>query len=219
MVLPRLFPLVVCIFALAASAAFTLAATGSDENAAARPDGAEAGAAVRSLTGGSPAEALAAVPDDFAGVLGYRPVLADGRLVRGDGGCSSPVALPALFEPACRQHDYGYDLLRYAERAGTPLGRWARGAIDDQFATEVRAACDTLTDRQAADRCRVAAEVAVAGVELNSVRQGDGVPEESLLTNAALASSAVGLLGLGAALPTRRAAAAVRDGAGGGQRP
>jgi len=203
----RLSSLVLGLCAAFATTLFTLSATGADgdHGSSAEPGDRAAATAVRALKQGSPAEALATVPDDFARLRGYRPEVVDGLLVRADGGCSSPVALPEAFEPACRQHDYGYDLLRYAEQTGEPLGRWARGAIDDQFADRVRGLCHDVTDMERADRCRVAAEVAVAGVEFNSVRQGDGVPEESVLTQAALASAVVGALGvMGAAVPSRR---------------
>ncbi|MCK0112160.1 phospholipase [Ornithinimicrobium sp. F0845] len=196
----RVNALLLSLIALAAAGGLTLAGTGAEAGEEQTP----AAVAVRALTAGTAGEALEAVPEDFDTVVGYRPVLQDGQVVRADGGCSSPVTLPQRFEPACRQHDYGYDLLRYAERTGQPLGRWARGEIDDRFADQVRALCAVEVSPEAADRCRVSAEIAVAGVEFNSVRQGDGVPEESLLTNTAVAASAVGLLGMGAALPRRR---------------
>lgn len=193
----RIATLLLGLSALAVAGGFTLAGTGLETEQGSSP----AAQAVRALTSADGAQALAAVPEDFAEVRRYQPVLEDGHLVRADGDCSSPVPLPEEFEPACRQHDYGYDLLRYAEQTGQPLGRWARGAVDDAFADQVRSQCEV---GRAGATCRQLAFLAVTGVELNSVRQGDGVPEESALTNAALASSVVGLLGAaGAALPRR----------------
>lgn len=197
MISRRFAALLLCLVALLTSGGLTLAGTGLE----AGDEQTEAAVAVRALVSGTTQEALAAVPGDFAAVRGYQPVTEHGQLVRADGGCSSPVPLPEEFEPACRQHDYGYDLLRYADQSGRPLGRWARGAIDDRLADQLRDVCGAGPEQ---DSCRRMAIVAVTGVELNSRRQGDGVPEESVLTNVALASSAVGLLGLSVALPRRR---------------
>ncbi len=137
------------------------------------PDGA-AGRAVDLLTGPHPADALAALPADFATHASYRPVLVDGVPARADGGCSSPVPLPARFEPACRTHDLGYDLLRYAADAGRPLGPWARARLDAQLAERMRATC--ADDPAGAPGCAAAAETAAVAVSLNSARQLGGVP-------------------------------------------
>ncbi|USQ80288.1 hypothetical protein NF556_01090 [Ornithinimicrobium faecis] len=194
----RFSALLLGLSALATAGGLTLAGTGLDTEQGQSP----AAHAVRALTTSDGAGALAAVPEDFAAVRGYEPVLEDGHLVRADGDCSSPVSLPEEFEPACRQHDYGYDLLRYAEQTGEPLGRWARGAVDEAFADRLHELCD---EGPSGATCRQLGFLAVTGVEFNSVRQGDGVPEESVLTNAALATSAVGLLGMsGAAIPRGR---------------
>lgn len=161
------------------------------------------GVAVRTLVDGNGSAASAAVPEGFVSVMGYAPVLQDGQLVRADGGCSSPVSLPASFEAACREHDYGYDLLRYAERTGSPLGRWARGAVDDLLTARLVEACvgtvppgQTTGLGSTGEPCLASAQLVVGGVTLNSLRQGDGVPEESALTWAALASWVLGLVGL-----------------------
>lgn len=194
----RLSSLLLGLTALAAAGGLTLGATPPDAPQEQSP----AAAAVHELVTGTAEEALAAVPADFADLRGYRPVIEDGRLVRADGDCSSPVTLPESFTALCQEHDYGYDLLRYAAQADQPLGRWARGAIDEHFAADLPTLCE---GGPAGASCRRMATLAVAGVELNSLRQGDAVPEESTLTNAALATSAVGMLGLTAALvPGRR---------------
>src|SRR5688572_18193770 len=63
-----------------------------------------------------------AVPADFASVMGYEPVtatLADGsvRLVNPRGSCSVPGGWRQFdFDVACKAHDFGYDMLRYAAR-------------------------------------------------------------------------------------------------------
>lgn len=128
--------------------------------------------AVQALTTGTAHEARALVPDDFATVLGYHPVVRAGALVRPDGSCSSPVPLPDGFEPTCAQHDLGYDLLRYAEVKGGALGPWARSALDRRFGSRLRASCAD----PAGLGCLVAAGTAYAAVQANSIRQGDGVP-------------------------------------------
>jgi hypothetical protein len=122
----------------------------------------------------TPSSALADVPADFGLVMGYEPVVSAGRLVRPDGSCSSPFGPTEFgFGDACRAHDLGYDLLRYAERKGQPLGAWAREAVDDEFDRALHGRC--TGDRSTA-ACDVAASVYADAVRLNSWRQGFGVP-------------------------------------------
>src|SRR5262245_23988863 len=90
--------------------------------------GVAAALTVANPSSGSPAHVdLDHAPSDFAAVMGYTPVvkqLADGtsRLVNPEGGCSVPgEGKPFDFNVACQAHDYGYDLLRYAEKKGTEL--------------------------------------------------------------------------------------------------
>lgn len=148
---------------------------------------------VRALTGGHPARAQAELPPDFAVSLGYLPGLRDGMLVRPDGSCSSPVPLPAAFEPSCRRHDLGYDLLRYAAAHRRPLGRWARVAVDRQLWRGMHAACGHHPPL----RCLTAAAVAYAAVRANSLRQGDGVPgAETPVTVGTLACLLAGVAAL-----------------------
>lgn len=134
-----------------------------------------AAVAVRALTSGAP-EAAATIPGDFWAVTGYRPVMVDGLPVAPHGSCSSPVPLPVEFEPACQAHDLGYDLLRYAEHRGGPLGPWARQALDRTLADRMRTACAHRPDPLPRARCVAMAEVATVAVDLNSRRQGYGVP-------------------------------------------
>jgi hypothetical protein len=74
-----------------------------------------------------------------------------------------------LFEPACRTHDLGYDLLRFASDSGGELGPGARRALDRNLTRDLRAACATEPD--AVPGCAVAAEVASVAVRVNSWRQ------------------------------------------------
>ncbi|WP_280401730.1 hypothetical protein [Nocardia carnea] len=134
-----------------------------------------AASAVEALT--SPAAAIESrLPADFGAVTGYRPVLVDGILVAPHGTCSSPVPLPTEFETPCKAHDLGYDLLRYAQSGGHPLGPWARRELDRTLADRMRAACMHRADPLARTRCTAMAEVAAVAVDLNSRRQGYGVP-------------------------------------------
>ena len=115
-----------------------------------------------------------AVPHDFAAVIGYRPAVVDGMLVAPDGACSSPIPLPAEFDTACKAHDFGYDLLRYAHLGGGDLGPWARTEIDAQLDRRLHDACDArIRDRA---QCFVMADTAATAVGWNSRRQGYGAP-------------------------------------------
>jgi hypothetical protein len=89
---------------------------------------------------------------------------------KSDGSCSTPSSYPAFAE-ACRTHDLGYDLLRFASATGEPLGPWARLGIDRRFHRDMITACDNLG-------CRVLAHLYGFGVGLNSVRQGFTTPTE-----------------------------------------
>jgi hypothetical protein len=150
----------------------------------------EAARAVRALLSGDVAAADAALPDDFAPTMGYRPVARDGLLVRPDGSCSSPVPLPARFASVCARHDLGYDLLRYADARDRPLGPWARERLDAALADGLRRAC-----AHAGGGCRLAAETATVAVRANSLRQGDGTPgRETVASAGAVALGGGGLL-------------------------
>lgn len=128
-------------------------------------------AAIRSLTSDDRVETqVAAVPPDF----GYRPV-GTRYAVDPDGGCSSPIALPAVFDEPCKAHDLGYDLLRYAAAKGHPLGPWARELLDSTFDRRLHTACAMNSGLSRAG-CAAAAEVANAAVRVNSWRQHSGVP-------------------------------------------
>ncbi|MEV0106275.1 hypothetical protein AB0H42_08025 [Nocardia sp. NPDC050799] len=130
-------------------------------------------AAVRALT--TPGT-VAAIPADFRAVSGYAPARVDGMLVAPHGSCSSPVPLPAEFDTACKAHDLGYDLLRYADHTGAPLGPWARQELDRTLAERMHTACARRPQPLPRARCAVMAEAAGIAVDLNSMRQDYGVP-------------------------------------------
>lgn len=125
------------------------------------------------------------VPKDFAKVMRYEPVtatLADGttRLINPTGGCSVPgEGRPFDFTVACQAHDYGYDLLRYAERTGHPLDAAARTGIDTRFAADLRTQCVATTTGTQLAACTATADVFRAGVGFNSWRQMSGPPVDA----------------------------------------
>lgn len=155
------------------AAAVSLLSAPAADAAGPGPAPAAAAAAVRALT--TPG-AVAAIPADFRAVAGYVPARVDGMLVAPHGSCSSPVPLPAEFETACQAHDLGYDLLRYADHTGAPLGPWARRELDRTLAERMHTACAQRTELLPRTRCAVMAEAAEIAVDLNSMRQDYGVP-------------------------------------------
>ncbi|WP_373281139.1 hypothetical protein [Nocardia araoensis] len=204
--------------ALTATALTTMAATAflspaPQAAAAAAPiESPQASAAVAELAAGGPG-ALTAIPADFAASFGYRPSTVDGLLVDPDGDCSSPVTLPAEFDTACKAHDLGYDLLRYADRRGEPLGPWARQALDATLDRQMHQACTARTDSFSRARCDAMASIANTAVDLNSRRQDYGAPVVEPLFSAAesdpgsswtlLGVLAAGITGLGAVFVVR----------------
>ncbi|ADG79472.1 Phospholipase A2 OS=Tsukamurella paurometabola (strain ATCC 8368 / DSM / CCUG 35730 / CIP 100753/ JCM 10117 / KCTC 9821 / NBRC 16120 / NCIMB 702349 / NCTC 13040) OX=521096 GN=Tpau_2874 PE=4 SV=1 [Tsukamurella paurometabola] len=159
--------------AIPATAAPAPSATVSSARAAAPAEDRAAAAAVRAVTDPdlSAAAQVGAVPAD----LGYRATAGDGYAVNPSGDCSSMVRLPDYFAGPCQAHDLGYDLLRYADSAGRPLGSWARQRIDDALADRLRATC---THRPTSEQreCRQVAVMAVLAVRANTWRQHDGPP-------------------------------------------
>lgn len=119
-------------------------------------------ATVTALVADDPRGALTALPAGFAEVMGYSPVLEPGFgrgpvLADPRGDCSSPVPLPAAFEPACRVHDLGYDLLRYGRDTDGELGAWARRDLDTQLQRNLHDVC-AGEPGPARATCRVAAD-------------------------------------------------------------
>lgn len=171
--------------------------------AAAPIESAQAVAAVAELAADGPG-ALSTIPPDFVASFGYRPSAVDGLVVNPRGDCSSPVTLPAEFDTACKAHDLGYDLLRYAEQRGEPLGPWARQALDAMLDRHMHQACAARVDPFSRARCDAMASIANTAVDLNSRRQDYGAPVvESMLGAADSDSTAswklLGVLGAGIA--------------------
>lgn len=156
--------------------------------------------AVQALVTGGPEAALAAVPDDFSADRGYTPVVRGGLLERADGDCSAPVPVPASFEPACRRHDFGYDLLRHAEVTGGTLPGLARRDVDDQFARAAMDSCSGATDGWTPTSCRIMAGIAATALRVNTLRQGDLAPGPETAVSVGAGVAAVGAVGTAAAL-------------------
>lgn len=175
-------------------------------------ESAMASAAVADLTSGGPGS-VEDISDDFTAEFGYRPSTLDGLVVNPQGDCSSPVTLPAEFETSCKAHDLGYDLLRYADQRGEPLGPWARQALDSTLDRHMHEACEGRVDPFSRARCNAMASIASTFVDLNSRRQDYGAPVVEPVFDAAENGSATrwpllgvlgaGLAGLGAVLTMR----------------
>jgi len=128
------------------------------------------------LTGATPP------PADFEKVMGYAPVRVQmhygTRMQDPFGDASSPGKIGPVedFDPMAKTHDYGYDLLRYYAKKGTPLGPEGRKAADQLFRDDLFShanAKDGLVDRW---KSRAWAQIFATAVELNSRRQGYGPP-------------------------------------------
>jgi hypothetical protein len=121
-------------------------------------------------------------PADFEQVMGYKPFLkqtAHGpRMQDPYGDASSPGKIGPVkeFDTAAKTHDYGYDILRYYAKKGTPLAPEARKTADAQFREDIfHYANDQkgLVDRW---KYRAWAQIFATAVELNSRRQNYGPP-------------------------------------------
>lgn len=130
-------------------------------------------AAARKIADGVPGADM--VVPAVAVDLGYEPVVEQTSAAKRTGDCSSPVPLPRSFEPACRVHDLGYDLLRVAHRHQVPIPRGLRSDLDALLARQLHDSCEGRTP------CTVMADIAHAAVQLNTVRQRHGAPIEETL--------------------------------------
>ena len=164
---------VIALIAVVSGAAAVLLAD-TVARAVARPhvastDPSRARTAITGDTGAQRGNPDAWLPGDFERVMGYRPVVETVAGVpaasRADGGCSSPVGDlgNSPVGAACRAHDFGYDLLRYAAATGQPVDDAARRAVDRQFRQDMDRGCSEDTD------CRLLAGTYTAAVWVNSV--------------------------------------------------
>jgi hypothetical protein len=147
-------------------------------------------------------------PPDFTAVVAHHPVLViapDGtqRAIQPDGECSGPAGDTEWdFGLACRAHDLGYDLLRYAEQKGQPLGPEARRMIDARLDSDMHAQCDA-NPRGSGSECHAVAQLYAGGLKFNSWRQRWGPPGHEPVLAWGFGSAVVVLLLL-ARLPGRR---------------
>jgi hypothetical protein len=120
--------------------------------------------------------AIEHLPPDFDRVMGYSPQLArlsDGsiRVVNPTGSCSVPgEGYPFDFAVACKAHDFGYDMLRYADRTHSPLPATTREEIDNRLGADLHRQCVAELPANRAS-CEATVEVFRAGVAFNSWRQ------------------------------------------------
>ncbi|WP_020670772.1 phospholipase A2 [Amycolatopsis nigrescens] len=135
------------------------------------------------LNPGPSAEALNELPADFTQVTGVTPSAMsarDGtvRAVHTDGGCSTPWGEDNSkwdYAVPCKAHDLGYDLLRYAEKQGQPLGQQVRAALDDRLSADMHAMC-SINPMDSAKTCGMVASLYTAGLVVNSWHQRWGPP-------------------------------------------
>jgi hypothetical protein len=121
-------------------------------------------------------------PADFAKVMGYEPrrvETAHGTRMQDPlGSASAPGGIGPTkeFDPAAKTHDYGYDLLRYYGEKGQPLPAEARKAADSVFREDLFNYANDQKGFFDRWKYRGWAQIYATAVELNSVRQGHGVP-------------------------------------------
>ena len=126
---------------------------------------------------------MADIPADFTAVTGHTPVhmaAPDGtvRTVHPGGGCSSPWGDDNTrwdYSVGCKAHDLGYDLLRYADAQGQPLGPDLRRRLDDRLSADMHGMCD-INPRGSAGLCQVVASLYSVGLVVNSWHQRWGPP-------------------------------------------
>lgn len=121
-------------------------------------------------------------PADFEQVMGYKPYSIQTkhgqRMQDPLGSASAPgkIGPDKEFDPAAKTHDYGYDLLRYYDRKGTPLSGDARKAADALFREDLFHFANDQKGFGAKLKYRTWAQIYATAVELNSRVQGYGPP-------------------------------------------
>lgn len=121
-------------------------------------------------------------PADFEQVMGYKPFMIQTnhgpRMQDPFGDASSPgkIGPTKEFDPAAKTHDYGYDMLRYYAKKGTPLGPEARKTADAQFREDIFHYANDQKGFLDKWKYRAWAQIYATAVELNSRRQNYGPP-------------------------------------------
>ncbi|KAA9161362.1 phospholipase [Amycolatopsis acidicola] len=132
---------------------------------------------------GSQPLALNLLPADFTQVTGVKPgamPALDGtmRAVHVDGGCSTPWGDDNTkwdYAVPCKAHDLGYDLLRYADKVGHPLGPEVRASLDARLSDDMHHTCD-INPMGSPRLCQAVASMYAAGLKVNSWHQRWGPP-------------------------------------------
>jgi hypothetical protein len=121
-------------------------------------------------------------PADFEKVMGYKPFLIQtkhgSRMQDPHGAASAPgkVGPDKEFDPAAKTHDYGYDLLRYYAKKGTPLAPEARKAADALFREDLFNYANDQKGLGSRMKFKAWAQIYATAVELNSRVQKYGPP-------------------------------------------
>ncbi|MBY8848617.1 phospholipase [Saccharothrix sp. MB29] len=206
--LPTWFRFVLVALAVFACGVIASRPAGATDPGPLTGDVATAARAVEAMADPGDANPLLAFPEDFDRVVGRDPRVVtapDGttRAIDPNGGCSGPAGDTEWdFGTGCRAHDLGYDLLRYAERKGRPLGQDARKSLDARLSRDMHAQCDA-NPRGNGARCHATAQLYAAGLEFNSWRQRWGPPGHEPVLAWGFGSAVVVFL-LVARLPRRR---------------
>jgi hypothetical protein len=121
-------------------------------------------------------------PADFEQVMGYKPNVIQTkhgqRMQDPFGAASAPgkIGPDKEFDPAAKTHDYGYDLLRYYAKKGTPLAPEARKAADALFREDLFNYANDQKGFGDRFKYKAWAQIYATAVELNSRVQGYGPP-------------------------------------------
>lgn len=165
-------------------------------------DVASAKRAIEALAAPGPqAGALEHIPADFAEVTGVRVGKAtalDGsvRAVHVGGGCSTPWGEDATrwnYSVPCMAHDLGYDLLRYAEKKGQPLGQPVRRALDERLSADMHATC-RINPAGSVGTCDAVASLFSTALLVNSWHQRWGPPIGEPIVPMLAGVAAIGVL-------------------------
>ena len=121
-------------------------------------------------------------PADFEKVMGYKPYTIQtkhGPRMQdpfGDASAPGKIGPDKEFDPAAKTHDYGYDMLRYYAKKGTPLGPDARKAADALFREDLFHYANDQKGLGDRIKFKAWAQIYATAVELNSRVQHHGPP-------------------------------------------
>ena len=135
------------------------------------------------------------LPCDFKLLMGYTPVVVSGSKAwptlvvkprAAGGGCSVPAALDPIvlnkakdaFTNACKSHDFGYDLIRFANRTGQQWRGADRLTVDHWFGQFMQRVCRNTGWLGIFNKvtCYASHDQFMAGIQANTWAQGQGCP-------------------------------------------